>query len=47
MEAGYANAMFGMIVLGAAVVVKLIFVLIYACKKCAGTNPALLTEFIN
>ena len=46
MRTGYANAMFGMIVIGASVLLKFTFVLIYAFKRCCNPNIGHITEFV-
>ena len=46
MRTGYANAMFGMILVGAQLILRVVFLLGFMIKRCTSTNIAAITEFV-
>ena len=44
MNAGYANAMFGMVVMGASLLIKIGYIVGFMIKRCT-VNIVLLTEY--
>ena len=45
MRTGYANAMFGIVVIGAQALIRVVFLLGYLCKR-ATSSVANVTEFV-